>query len=264
MALRVWFPTFPCRVCLSKCLLWVWLPDIPCRVCLSNVRCSSHHTADGSSGLAPAISMSSLPLECSLCRATTLLMALVSDRGPTSAHYTKRAHFCDSSSWDAFGRLSSLALGLSMSGLAPERSICVIVAVDRFPNLCSICAVVIVARACFLAAAGGDPREFTRKDTLSNPLLCRIDVSCARFSVRPHPLVRCQNLCHLRPTLVTPRPTQLPAQVSAVNLPSPSSNSSCDYSLNFCMFVSMCWSVLYELSMHKLVGCLQAPVTFRS
>ena len=138
MALRVWFPTFPCRVCLSKCLLWVWLPDIPCRVCLSNVRCSSHHTADGSSGLAPAISMSSLPLECSLCRATTLLMALVSDRDPTSAHYTKRAHFCDSSSWDAFGRLSSLALGLSMSGLAPERSICVIVAVDRFPNLCSI------------------------------------------------------------------------------------------------------------------------------
>jgi len=127
------------------------------------------------------------------------------------------------------------------------------------------CAVVIVARACFLAAAGGDPREFTRKDTLSNPLLCRIDVSCARFSVRPRPHLRRRNLRRLRPALVPhPPDTIVNTSFSAVNLPSPSSNSGCDYSLNFCVFVSMCWSVLHELSMHKLVGCLQAAVTFGS
>ena len=74
-----------------------------------------------------------------------------------------------------------------------------------------------------------------------------------------------ESLRRLRPALVPhPPDTIVNTSLSTVNLPSPSSNSGCDYSLNFCVFVSMCWSVLHELSMHKLVGCLQAAVTFGS
>ena len=46
--------------------------------------------------------------------------------------------------------------GLSMSGLATD---------------CSICVIAVASRARFSAAAGGDPRGYTRKDTISNPLL---------------------------------------------------------------------------------------------
>ena len=236
MALRVWLPQFPCRVCLSNVRYGFGSQMFHVEFASRMFAVSSHHTVDGS-GLRP--------------------WSHVGPLHQASAFLRLKLVGCLRAAVEFGSRIVHVGFGSRTFHMCDRRR-------RSLPESLFNCAVGIVARACFLAAAGGDPREFTRKDTLSNPLLCRIDVSCARFSVRPHPLVRCQNLCHLRPTLVTPRPTQLPAQVSAVNLPSPSSNSSCDYSLNFCMFVSMCWSVLYELSMHKLVGCLQAPVTFRS